>query len=174
MENFMREFERQMEEEFRWLTDRAPKELVRERVTKHGVTKEFGPFVYGYSVTIGPDGRPVVREFGNVRPGALRGGPRFELRGEREPLVDVIDEEKQVRVVAEIPGVRKEDIDLTVDQQMMTIRVNTEQRKYFKEVELPAAVEAESTRAAYNNGVLEVTLQKKGEPTRRGQKIRVD
>ena len=38
---------------------KTPKELVREYETKEGdKAKEYGPFVYGYSMTVGPDGRP--------------------------------------------------------------------------------------------------------------------
>ena len=46
----------------------APKELVREYQTPEGEkVREVGPIVYGYSMTIGPDGKPHVREFGNVK-----------------------------------------------------------------------------------------------------------
>ncbi len=45
----------------------APRELVREYQTPDGgKVREVGPIVYGYSMTIGPDGKPKVREFGNV------------------------------------------------------------------------------------------------------------
>ena len=45
----------------------APKELVREDQTPDGKkVREVGPIVYGYSMTIGPDGKPKVREFGNI------------------------------------------------------------------------------------------------------------
>jgi HSP20 family protein len=44
------------------------KELVREYQTPEGEKiREVGPIVYGYSMTIGPDGKPHVREFGNIK-----------------------------------------------------------------------------------------------------------
>src|ERR671922_560394 len=49
------------------------------------------PYYYGYQITLGPDGKPKVREFGNVRPSA-RG--LIEQSGIREPLVDSKLEEK--------------------------------------------------------------------------------
>jgi len=48
-----------------------------------------GPFYYGYTMTIGPDGRPVVKEYGNVKPGLL---PTSETR---EPFVNAGSWEKR-------------------------------------------------------------------------------
>jgi len=158
-ERYWEDFFREFEEEFRRIEEMVPKELVRERKTERGVERIFGPFVYGYSITIGPDGKPIIREFGNVRP---RLGRRpLELRSEREPLVDVIPEEDVIRVVAELPGVDKNDIQLNVTEKVLTIKVDTPERKYYKEVELPEEVESEGARATYKNGVLEVVLKKK-------------
>ena len=55
---------------FNDLSTNAPKELVREYETSDGgKVREVGPIVYGYSITVGPDGKPHVREFGNVKSG---------------------------------------------------------------------------------------------------------
>ena len=52
----------------------APKELIREYQTPDGAkVREVGPLVYGYSMTIGPGGKPKVREFGNVKSPGQRG-----------------------------------------------------------------------------------------------------
>jgi len=114
------------------------------------------PYVYGFSMSIGPDGKPVIREFGNVQ--SSRSGPR--VREEREPLVDVMEEERDVVIVAELPGVEKDDINLQTTKDNLTISVDTSQRKYHKELELPAKVDPKSARASYKNGVLEVRLRK--------------
>ncbi len=75
IDEMMREMERAFSDQFKQLEKELPKSLVRESKTPDGgVRKEIGPIVYGYSVTIGPDGKPVVREFGNVRSG--EGKPR--------------------------------------------------------------------------------------------------
>jgi HSP20 family protein len=59
-----REMERDFEESFKDIETKAPKDLIREYETPEGVkVRELGPFVYGYSMTIGPDGRPRVKEF---------------------------------------------------------------------------------------------------------------
>ena len=62
-----REVERMFEHQFKDLETKAPKDLVREYETPEGgKVREMGPFVYGYSMTIGQDGKPRVREFGNL------------------------------------------------------------------------------------------------------------
>jgi HSP20 family protein len=168
------------DEMFRDMAGEIPRELVRERRLPGGGTiREMGPFVYGYSMTIGPDGKPVVREFGNVKPSTRPTPfgyrkPSLEVKVEREPLVDVIEDDDTIRVVAEVPGVEKEDIDLTCTEKTLTISVDTERRKYSKEVDLPAEVDPKIGKASYKNGVLEVTLTKaeKGEPE--GERIKLD
>jgi len=171
IDDIMREMEEMMQKEFKEFTTKLPKDFVRERRLPDGSTvKEWGPFVYGYSVTIGPDGKPVVREFGNVQPG--RFGP--EVREEREPLVDVISTDGEVKVVVELPGVDKKDIKLHGTEDSLTITVDTAERKYFKEVKLPAKVKPKEAKTNYKNGVLEVTLQKIEEKKKpKGEQIRI-
>ena len=71
----------------------------------------MGPLVYGYSMTIGPDGKPKVKEFGNVRSLGRRGGAMAPaLTAEREPLSDIITTDSDVKVTVEIPGISKQDI----------------------------------------------------------------
>ncbi|MDV3278479.1 MAG: Hsp20/alpha crystallin family protein [Nitrososphaerales archaeon] len=109
IDEMMKEMERAFSEQFKELEKELPKNLVREKRLPDGSTsKEIGPIVYGYSVTLGPDGKPVVREFGNVRRG--EGTPFKEIQDKREPLVDVVSSDKEVRVIAELPGVGKEDV----------------------------------------------------------------
>ena len=157
IDEMMREMERAFSEQFKDLEKELPKSLVRESKTPDGgVRKEIGPIVYGYSVTIGPDGKPVVREFGNVRSG--EGRPWKAIQDKREPLVDVVSSGKDVRVIAEMPGVNKEDIDVTVNEKAMTISVDREDRGYYKKLELPGIVDPKGARSTYNNGILEVTI----------------
>ena len=62
-----REMEREFQDMFKNIETKGPKDLIREYETSEGgKVREYGPFVYGYSMTIGPDGKPKVREFGNI------------------------------------------------------------------------------------------------------------
>jgi HSP20 family protein len=164
--------ERMIEEEFKTFTSRIPKDYVRERKLPDGTTvREWGPFVYGYSVKIGPDGKPEIREFGNVKPSRM--GPL--VKEEREPLVDVIETDGEVHVVAELPGVEKKDIKLHGTEDLLTISVDTPQRKYYKEVQMPAKVDVKKAKTEYKNGVLEVKLPKtKEEKKPKGEPIEID
>ena len=133
-------------------------------------SKGYKPYVYGFSVSIGPNGKPVIREFGNVR--RDRFGPK--IKEDREPLVDVLEEDEDVVVVAELPGVEKEDIKLHAAEDHLTISVDTSNRKYSKELVLPVGVDPGSARAVYKNGVLEVRLRKSVEKVFKGERISVE
>ncbi len=172
IDEMMREMERAFSDQFKDLEKELPKSLVRESKTPDGgVKKEIGPIVYGYSVTIGPDGTPVVREFGNVSSG--KGRPWKAIQDKREPLVDVVSSEKEVRVIAEMPGVSKGDINVTVNEKSVTISVDREDRGYYKELELPGIVDPKGARSTYNNGILEVTIPLKSSG-QGGVKLRVE
>ena len=172
IDEMMREMERAFSEQFKDIEKELPKNLVRESKSPDGSTKkEIGPIVYGYSVTIGPDGKPVVREFGNVRSG--EGKPWKAIQDKREPLVDVVSSGKEVRVIAEMPGVRKEDINVTINEKTMVISVDTEERGYYKELDLPGTVDPKGAKSTYNNGILEVTVPLKS-TDRGGVRLRVE
>jgi HSP20 family protein len=172
IDRMFREIEKTIEEEFKAFTSRVPKDYVRERKLPDGsIIREWGPFVYGYSIKIGPDGRPEIREFGNVKP--TRFGPT--VKEEREPLVDIVETDNEVHVVAELPGVEKEDIKLHGTEDTLTISVDTPQRKYYKEVTLPAKVNVKEAKTQYKNGVLEVKLPKiKEEKKPEGEPIKIE
>ncbi len=172
IDEMMREMERAFSEQFKDLEKEIPKSLVRESKTPDGgVKKEIGPIVYGYSVTIGPDGKPVVREFGNVRSG--EGRTWKAIQDKREPLVDVVSSGKEVRVIAEMPGVNKEDINVTINEKSLVISVDREDRGYYKELDLPSIVDPKGARSTYNNGILEVTVPLKSSG-QGGVKLRVE
>jgi len=160
-----REMEEMMRRDFEDVWKDVPKNLIRERTLPDGSKiRQWGPFIYGYSVTIGPDGKPKIREFGNVKPEAGFRRPQISIREEREPLIDVMETAEEIKVVAELPGVEKENIKLYGTEDTLTISVDTPERKYYKKVELPSKVDTKKTKASYKNGVLEVTLKKKKEP----------
>jgi len=124
------------------------------------------PMTYGFSMKIGPDGKPRIQEFGNVRPTQ----EKLEVKEHREPLVDVIDRDDEIDVLAELPGVEKKDIDLRFDGGDLIVSVP---KKFHKQVHLKEKVDENKIKATYKNGVLSVTL-KKIAPKKKGKKVRVE
>jgi len=163
IDRMIEEMEREMAETFRDMESKMPSDMVRVRRLPDGsVRREYGPFVYGYSVKIGPDGKPVVREFGNIKPGIPgEGRPPLNLQDQREPLVDIIEEDEEIRVIAELPGVDKSDIRLSVTESSLTIDVDAPERRYFKELELPADIDEMTVKSTLRNGILETTMRKR-------------
>lgn len=172
VDDIFREIEKMMEDELNTFASKVPKDYVKERKLPDGSTaRELGPFVYGYSMKIGPDGKPEIQEFGNVKPG-LRGP---QVKEEREPLVDVFETDRDVHIVAELPGVDRNDIQLYSSEESLTISVDTPQYKYYKEIKLPAKVRVKEAKSQYKNGVLEVTLPRTNDKSKpKGEAIKVD
>jgi len=178
--SFFEDMDKIMEEMFKEITPTIPKDLVRERKLPDGSTvREMGPFVYGYSMTLGPDGKPIIREFGNIKPTMkqLPPGipkPTIEVEEKREPLIDIMEEKDAIKVIAELPGIEKSDINLNCTEKSLTISVDTAKRKYYKELELPAEVDPKISKASYKNGVLEVTLIKAKKMKLEGKRITIE
>ena len=118
--------------------------------------KEGMKGVFGVSVRTAVGGRPIVESFGNVK--KTPAGPKVEE--EREPITDVFDEDQEIRIYAEMPGVSQEDIKLDLKEDILDISAQTGDRKYHKELLLPAKVKADTLSSNYNNGVLEVKVKK--------------
>jgi HSP20 family protein len=167
---------------FNDISKNAPKELVREYETSEGgKVREVGPIVYGYSMTIGPDGKPHVKEFGNVKAGKDIAGQHLgidkpQITFEREPLSDITTTDKEVKVVLEMPGIKKEDIKINAYEQKVEIKTSgNAQRKYHKIIDLPKQADLETARSTYNNGILEVTFDKKKEEAKpKGKEIKIE
>jgi len=162
--DFDEEFQ-QMEENMARIFDK-----IRETPEAEGEEK---PYVYGFSMRVGPDGKPHIEEFGNV-PGM--GAPADTLGEGRQPLTDIIEGDTEVTVISEIPGVEKKNIKLESSKKSLTIDVDTAERKYHKQVRLPVEVQPETSKATYKNSVLRVTLKRKGkrEDDKKGVNIRVE
>jgi HSP20 family protein len=78
---------------------------------------------------------------------------------------DIHETEDELRVVADIPGVEKSDIDLQCDGTTLSLQATAEDREYQERITLPSPVDEHSASATYNNGVLEVTFDRTDEST---------
>ncbi len=142
-----------------------------------------GPFVYGFSVRIGPDGKPIINKFGDIKAAPV---PADEEASEavpeqepgtiiRKPVSDVINEDKEIVVVVELPGVDKDAIKLDATDYSIEISADAQgNRKYQTRLDLPAKINPDHAKARYTNGILEVRLQKVGEKEKRASSIPID
>jgi HSP20 family protein len=105
----------------------------------------------------------------------------------RVPHIDVIEKDGEILVRAETPGVDKDDLDVSVTENSVTIRgekrseekhedgdyVRSEivQGAFARTVALPAEVDSDAVEATFRNGVLELKLRKRQQAQRR--KIRI-
>ncbi len=143
-------------------------EMIKRMFESRIDTEETGePLVWGYSMTQHGNEPPEIREFGNVSlrdelfsgPGLEhQGGAAHVEAGVRKPLVDIMEAEDSLHVVVEMPGITKEDVSLEISGTVLNIKAHGD-RKYSERVELPARVVADSAKATYKNGVLEVVFK---------------
>lgn len=172
LEQMKKEMDRMFREQLEERPFESLKELVREYETAEGdKVREIGPIVYGYSLTIGPDGKPKIREFGNVKKlGAGLAAPK--LSAEREPLADIIASDKGVKVVVELPGVEKNDIKINAREGSVEIFADTPGRKYHRDIDIPHEVDVTSAKTMYKNGILEIVFQRK--PASESTQIKIE
>ncbi len=102
--------------------------------------------------------------------------PDVARAGARIPKLDIIDRDAEVVVKAEVPGVNKEDIEISLTGNVLTIKGETKREEkeekgdyyrceisrgaFSRTVSLPAEVDESKARASLNDGVLEITLPK--------------
>jgi HSP20 family protein len=116
--------------------------------------------------------------FGDIGKGFWVKPYAFPAETELKMKIDVKEDDKTFTVRADIPGVKKEDIQINVDDDQVSLRAEVKQEKEEKKGEkvvysersygmvsrsftLPGYVDAEGAKAEYKDGVLNLTLQKK-------------
>ena len=114
-----------------------------------------GPLFYGYTMTVGPDGKPSVQEYENVKP------DRLHISDAREAIVDTIVDEKEkvVKLIAEMPGVEKTDVKILFDKNVVDITAEHGEKKYHCKVPLQHKVDENSGKATYKNGILQLIFK---------------
>jgi HSP20 family protein len=115
--------------------------------------------VYGFSVKVGLGGEGLkVEPFGNIRRDEKSG--QTIVQENREPVVDVFEEDDHTLIVAEMPGVSAKDVRLDVKDDLLTIHAERGDKKYHKEVLLPGSYPKEKMQISCNNGIMEIKCTK--------------
>ncbi|MDG6221441.1 MAG: Hsp20/alpha crystallin family protein [Candidatus Thermoplasmatota archaeon] len=126
-------------------------------------------YVYGFTIRMGPEGKPIIQEFGNTKPD-FRSPQVF---GAREPLVDVNDCPDAIAITAELPGVEKQEVELVIDEYFVEIKT-TGQVQFYKHIDFDCSLDKEKAQATYKNGILDIQVPKKSRGETAGRRVPVD
>ncbi|TFG12611.1 MAG: hypothetical protein EU535_05995, partial [Promethearchaeota archaeon] len=140
-----KEFQNIVKEVFKQIGSNLPKEL--QGMSPEEIMKEFmknrdkfgfkGPIMYGFNINFGQDGKPIIDSFGNIKKTPYSSKPK--VKKVREPLIEVNEDIENIIVIAEMPGVTRDDIELKATPRSIAIKTKEGAvgRKYYKEVDLP-------------------------------------
>jgi HSP20 family protein len=128
-------------------------------------------------------------QFNRIVESSLKGGPDNSALTTWAPAVDIYETENDLVLKADLPEVAEKDIDIRVENNMLTIRGERKLEESVKEdnylrveraygsfsrsFSLPTTVDTESIKANYKNGVLTVELPKRAESKPKQVKINV-
>lgn len=105
----------------------------------------------------------------------------------RFPKVDVIDRDTDILIRAELPGVKKEDLDISLKDDVLTIKASTKKEKqeekgeyhrreisrgeFQRIMKLPGTIVGDKAKSSFKDGVLELTIPKEKSAKRKTIKI---
>ncbi|GJE31018.1 Hsp20/alpha crystallin family protein [Methylobacterium oxalidis] len=132
--------------------------------------------------------REMNRLFDDVFSGLGGGMPSLATRGLGWPSVELVETEQGLRVSAELPGLDEKDVELTIDDGVLTLRgekraETTDKERGYSErsygrfervLALPFAIEEDKVEATFRNGVLSVTLPRSAKAPERGRRIAIN
>lgn len=130
-------------------------------------------------------------DFGRRTPTLFRGFEPAWLLGRRrgEIAVDIVEDDKAITLTAELPGMKEEDIEVVLRDDVLTVKgekkteKEEEKENYYlaerhfgafeRTFRIPEAADSDKIKAAYEDGVLTVTVPKKAEAAKAEKKIKV-
>jgi HSP20 family protein len=139
VDKFFEEFERALEDTIRSSVSTGQKAFSK-------------PVVAGMAMGLGPEGKPRIQFFGDNLIGP---------DGYRAPIYEQVIDEKEgnLRLLVELPGVEKEDVQISALENKVSLEAVKGERKYRMELSLQTAIDPESGTASYTNGILEVVFK---------------
>lgn len=117
--------------------------------------------------------------------------PAFRGNGMLNPRVDVAETEKGIELTAELPGVDEKDIDLSLDDDVLTLKAEHKEEKeekdkkkhyhliershgtYLRRFQLPFAPDAANVNASFEKGVLKVMVPRLATAESKGRRIEI-
>lgn len=114
-------------------------------------------------------------------------GRRWLARAAYFPTLDMFDKKDEIVIKAELPGIEKEEVDISVTEDTLTIKGEAKKEEEIKDedyyccersygsfsrsIDLPVAVQPEKVKATFKDGMLEIHLPKAAKP--KGVKVEV-
>lgn len=128
------------------------------------------PLVWGYTMQVDPDGQTRFQPFGNVSQST-----EALSEGWRQPFTTrVLDEENNVvRITAELPGIKKDDIEVETLTDRVRISAEGDPWKYRADVPVEHELDPDGADASYNNGILELTVPLANPVRPQGKRLKV-
>lgn len=136
----------------------------------------------------------LYRDMNRLFEDASEGGGALSSAGVRHsartlmPQIDVSETDKEIRITAEMPGVKEDDVEVTVTDDMLMIRAQKQIEReedsqsyhvnervfgtFLRTLQLPFPVAGDQVQARFDNGVLTITIPK-GQTQQRSQRIQV-
>lgn len=132
--------------------------------------------------------REMNRLFDDVFNGLSAGMPGPTMPGLGWPNVEMVETDQGLRVSAELPGMDEKDVELLIEDGVLTLRgekraETTDKERGYSErsygrferaIALPFAVEEDKAEASFKNGVLSVTLPRSAKAPERGRRIAIN
>ena len=118
--------------------------------------------VYGFTAKVGglAGQTPKVELFGNIHKDKASG--QTVVDEIREPVADVFEEKDYINVIVEMPGIGSDDVKLEVQDDVLVLNAEKEDKKYHKEILLPCRIEKSKVRLSCNNGIFEIKCPRAG------------
>ena len=151
--DFEEEFERQTEQIFKELEQKMPEKL---RIEDNDYS-DVGMFVYEFSINIEKNNKPKIKKIKHVK--SISEAKSFlEDLYSNEELVDILENEKEFKIILEILGIKKSEIKIRVTEN--SIIIFAENQKYWKKISMPKKIKPNLVKSTYNNGILEINVKK--------------
>ena len=153
LDRYFDEFERSMEEAVRSSVNMGQKAFSK-------------PVVTGMAMGFGPEGKPRIQFFGDNPVGP---------DGYRAPIYEQVVDEKEgnLRLLVELPGVEKEDLQISALEERVTLEAAKGERLYRSEIPLQREIDPDSGEATYKNGLLEVVFKLRDKTNKGYRRVKV-
>ena len=111
-----------------------------------------------------------MQEYGNIKPDCS------PVSDAREAIVDTIVDEKEkvVKLIAEMPGVEKSDVKIVVENKIVDLSAEHDEKKYHVKVPVQHKVDENSAKASYKNGILQIVFKLAEEKKPKGKTVEVE